>query len=916
MFTTAKKWHSLEIAQVIQELGSNQQGLSSAEARRRLAQFGSNELVEEKKASPWMLFLEQFKNFLIIILLIAAIISAVLAVTGKGDIWDPILIVIIVLFAAIFGFVQEYRSERAMEALKQMTALTASVIRDGEEKEIPAREIVPGGIILLRTGNRIPADARLVEAANLKVDEAALTGESMPIEKAIAAIPGDVPVGDRRNMVHMGTSVVYGRGKAIVTGTGMATEFGKIAGMLQEVKSPPTPLQVSLDRLGKMLGIACLIICALVAIVGISIGMFDHILDAFIWSVSLAVAAVPEALPAVVTIALALGVQRMVKRHVLTRRLPAVETLGCTTFICSDKTGTLTQAEMTVRKLYVNGKMIDVTGAGYEPQGEFYLNGTAFDPSQDFHLQTLVQASALCNDSHLANVNGIWQIKGDPTEGALVVVAAKAGVEPGGLISRFPRIGEVPFSSETKKMTTVHNALQGRTAYSKGAPEVILSSCDRIYIDGQVSRLTEQDNQQILETNKQMAEQALRVLGIAYKPLSEAESAEETEKDMVFLGLVGMIDPPREEVKGAIQLCNQSGIKSVMITGDHKLTAMAIAKELGLLDERSIAVSGNELDDMSDAELDRIVEKINVYARVSPSHKIRVVEALQKKGHVVAMTGDGVNDAPALKKADIGVAMGITGTDVSKEAAAMVLTDDNFASIVSAVEEGRWVFANIRKFLMYLLRCNVGEIILMFVAFIVAALTGNHVLPLVAVQLLFVNLATDGLPALALAVDPADIDIMHLPPRGPQEGIFTRSMVIFLSATALYTGGATLGVFFWALNSGRSAVEAQCLCFVTLVMVEMAMCFNSRSERYSLFKIGFFSNRWLVAAVVSSISLTIVVIYVPFLQGPFHTYNMNAVDWGIVLLVFAMALILVEIGKFVASRWGRRKNHPSFLPKP
>jgi Ca2+-transporting ATPase len=628
----AKKiWNNLEIKEVLSSLQSAPNGLSQEEAGRRLVEYGSNELQEKKKVSYWILFLEQFKNFLVIILLIAAIVSGALAAWGEGDVWDPILIVIIILFATVLGFVQEYRSEKSLEALKKMTAHTATVIRNGEEKEISGRKIVPGDIILLRTGDRVPADGRLLEAVNLKANEAALTGESVSTEKTVDVISG-VPVGDRRNMVYMGTTVAYGRGKVIVTDTGMATEFGNIAGMVQDVKTPPTPLQVSLDKIGKALGIACLVVCAILAVAGIVVGIFDHILDAFIWGVSLAVAAVPEALPAVVTITLAIGVQRMAKRHALMRRLPAVETLGCTTFICSDKTGTLTQNQMTVRKLYVDDKIIDVTGAGYEPEGDFYLNGIPYDPRQDQRLQTLMQINVLCNDSHLVTADGTWQIKGDPTEGALIVAAAKAGIERESLINQSPRISEIPFSSERKKMTTIHNTLKGRIACSKGAPEVILSSCDRICIEGQERELTKQDKQQILGTNKQIAEQAMRVLGMAYKPLSEDESAEQAERGMVFAGLAGMIDPPREEVKEAIQLCNQAGIKSVMITGDHKLTAMAIARELGLLDGAAIALSGRELDELTDAELDKVVEKIKVYARVSPAHKMRVVEALQKKG--------------------------------------------------------------------------------------------------------------------------------------------------------------------------------------------------------------------------------------------------------------------------------------------
>ncbi len=903
--STEKIWHNLAASEAIESLNSSIQGLSREEAELRLAQYGPNELVEKKKTSPWILFLEQFKNFLIIILLVAAVVSGVLAIMGEGDIWDPILIVIIVFFAAGLGFVQEYRSEKALEALKQMTASTATVIRDGNEEEVIARDLVPGDIILLETGDRIPADSRLIEAVNLKVDEAPLTGESMAVGKTSEIVPGDVPVADRKNMAYTGTTVVYGRGKALVTGTAMVTEFGKIAGMLQEVKPPPTPLQVSLDKIGKILGIACLVICAVVAGVGIMVGIFSHILEAFIWGVSLAVAAVPEALPAVTTICLALGVQRMVKRHALLRRLPAVETLGCTTFICSDKTGTLTQNEMTVQKIYVNGKMIDVGGVGYEPEGKFYLNGTAVIPRDEPHLLRLLQTGASCNDSHLINASGLWQVRGDPTEGALVVAAAKAGIKKEELT--VPRIAEVPFSSERKRMTTIHDTPDGEVAYSKGAPEVILDSCNRIYAEGVERELTEQDRERILQMNQAMAAGALRVLGLAYKCLLGREQGndvvEGVEDEMIWLGLVGMIDPPREEVKQAVVLCKQAGIESVMITGDHKLTAEAIAKELSMLVEGDIALSGKELDGLTPEALNNVAEEVKVYARVSPAHKMRIVEALQNKGHVVAMTGDGVNDAPALKQADIGVAMGITGTDVSKEAGAMILTDDNFASIVAAVEEGRNIFANIRKYLIYLLSCNIGEVLLMLIAFVIGTAAGLYkIVPLVALQILVVNLVTDGLPALALAVEPGELGIMRRPPRDPRKSIFDKPLVNYLLGIGFWTMLASLGVFLWALNSGRDPLEAQCLCFVTLVSVELFNCFNCRSEKLSLFRMNPLGNKWLLAAVAFSWAIAVAIVYIPFLQEPFHTYSMSLQDWGIVLLAGVSVFIPVEITKLIMAR--------------
>jgi Ca2+-transporting ATPase len=899
---TDNAWHNLAVDEVLRRLQSSLEGLSSEEAQRRLVEFGSNELREREKTSLWALFLEQFKNFLIIILLAAAFISAVLAFVGRGDVWEPILIVVIVFFAAGLGFYQEYRSERALEALRLMAAPVATVIREGKEEEIPASELVPGDIILLQTGDRVPADCRLIEAINLKIDEAPLTGESIAVEKATEVVPAKIPVAERKNMAYMGTVVVYGRGKATVTATGMATEFGRIAGMLGEVKPPPTPLQISLDKVGKMLGIVCLAICAVVGGVGVAFGMFEHVLEAFIWGVSLAVAAVPEALPAVTVICLAMGVQRMVKRHALIRHLPAVETLGCTTFICSDKTGTLTQNEMTVRKICVNREMIEVSGVGYEPKGGFYRDGTPLNPREEPHLVRLLTAVLLCNDSRLIDRGGVWGITGDPTEGALLVAAAKAGIK--GQEFMAPRVAEIPFSSDRKMMTTIHDTQEGIMVYSKGAPEIILDHCSHIYVDGEERRISERDRREILETSQQMAGEALRVLGVAYKRLGrDGDLISQAEEGMVWLGLIGMIDPPREEVKEAIAVCRQAGMEVVMITGDHRLTAKAIAAELGILGEGDLVLSGEELDRLEPERLNDLAEKVKVYARISPGHKMRIIEALQRKGHVVAMTGDGVNDAPALKQADIGVAMGITGTDVSKEAAAMVLTDDNFASIVAAVEEGRNIFANIRKYLLYLLSCNIGEVLLMLVAFVIGTVTGwFKMAPLVALQILVVNLVTDGLPALALAMEPGEPGIMQRPPRDPKASIFDRSMVSYLFGIGIWTMLASLGVFLWAIKGGRSPVEAQCLCFVTLVSVELFNCFNCRSERASLFTLNPLSNKWLLAAVVSSWAVAIAIVYIPFLQAPFHTYAMGLNDWAIVVLAGASVLIPVEIAKLVVNR--------------
>jgi len=897
-----QNWHTLEIEDILRSLESGRDGLSKTEAQKRLERFSPNELIKKKGVSPWMLFLEQFKSFLIIILLIAVALSAVL-----GEVVDAIIIGVIVLFASGLGFFQEYRAERAMEALKRMAAPTASVLRDGKETEVPARELVPGDIVIIRTGDRIPADARLIEAANLRTDEASLTGESAPVEKMSTPVEEEASLGDRRDMVYMGTTAVYGRGTAIVTGTGMATEFGKIAGMLQEVKTERTPLQVNLDRTGKWIAVAALFLCIILAGLGVIRG--HEILEMFIWGIALAVAAVPEALPAVVAISLALGVRRMVKRHALIRRLPAVETLGCTTFICSDKTGTLTQNKMTVRRIYTDGKLIDVTGIGYEPEGEFLVDGTTVVPKQEPGLYALLNTGVLCNDTSLNSTDNTWTIKGDPTEGSLLVAAAKAGLWQKDVNCQFPRIGEIPFSSERKRMTTVHRTTDGEIAHSKGAPEAILNSCSHIYQDGQEKELTSAERDNIQSIAQGMADNALRVLGMSYKRLPGNSEIDRTvEQDMVFVGLIGMIDPPREEVKEAIKLCDQAGVKTVMITGDHKTTAVAIAKELGLL-KGGPTLTGAELDGLSHEELEDQVEKIEVYARVSPAHKLRVVEALAKKGHVVAMTGDGVNDAPALKKADIGVAMGITGTDVTKEAADMILTDDNFTSIVAAVEEGRGIFGNIKKYLMYLLSSNIGEILLMAGAILFGPLIGlpYGAIPLVATQILWVNLATDGLPAIALSVDPPDPDIMEQKPRPRGQGVFTRPVVILMATGGIWSFLVNLGIFKWALDTGRGMIEAQALCFLTLVLIQLFKAYNFRSDKHSVFKIGFFRNKWLNLAILWEVMLVVLIVYIPFLQQPFHTFSLSIFDWAIVILIAGTVFPVLEITKAVI-RWRERKN--------
>lgn len=902
MEVTPKNWYSLGVDETLSVLKSSHDGLASEEAARRLTEYGPNELTEGKKISAWLIFLEQFKSVLIIILLIATVLSAIM-----NEIVDAIVIAVIVFFAAGLGFIQEYRAERSMEALKKMTAPTATVIRGGREVEVPARDLVPGDVVIIRTGDRVPADGRLLEAVNLKVEEASLTGESVPVNKDVKPISGDVSIGDRKNMIFTGTSVAYGRGKAVVTSTGMNTEFGKIARLLQEVKEEDTPLQVNLDKMGQWIAYGALALCAVLVVLGILRG--NDILEMIIWGVSLAVAAVPEALPAVVTVSLSLGVQRMAKKNALIRKLSAVETLGSTDYICSDKTGTLTQDQMTVRCVYACGQIYEVTGTGYEPRGEFWLDGKKVDVCDNDTLKRLFIAGALCNDTALLTENGRWDVKGDPTEGSLVVLAAKAGIKQQELNSSFPRIHEVPFSSESKRMTTVHQTPAGKIAYAKGAPEVILGACSRISVDGGEKTISQSERQMILEQANRMAGDALRVLGMAYKVVGDNLDNQEVEQDMVFLGMVGMIDPPREEVKEAIKKCDQAGIRSVMITGDHKITAMAIARELGLL-KNGIAFSGDEVDRMSQKEFEDMVEKIEVYARVSPSHKLRVVEALVKKDHVVAMTGDGANDAPALKKADIGIAMGITGTDVTKEAAKMVLTDDNFASIVAAVEEGRGVFSNIKKYLVYLLSCNLGEILLMATAILLGPVFGLDagVIPLIAVQILYVNLATDGLPALALSVEPPEFDIMQHKPRPRKETIFNSSVVGYILLAGIWTAAISLGAFVWALHSGKPMEEARSLCFITLILVQFFNAIACRSIEQSLFKVGFFKNKWLLLAIGWEIILLVLIISVPPLENAFKTHDLTLTEWGLAILLASTIFWMSEIFKFIKRRIDRNKH--------
>ncbi|HEX6186341.1 MAG TPA: cation-translocating P-type ATPase [Pyrinomonadaceae bacterium] len=879
-------WHALTVEESVARLKSTPRGLTAEEAARRLEEFGPNELQGASRVSAWAILLEQFKNVLIIILLLATALSAFL---GHGV--EAVAITVIVLFAVVLGFVQEYRAERAIEALREMAAPGATVIRDGREQRVPARELVPGDLILLATGDKVPADVRLVEAVNLQAVEAALTGESAPVEKHTRPLADErLPTGDRKNMAYAGTAVTYGRGRALVAATGMATEFGQIARMLEEVETSRTPLQANLDRVGKALARAAFVVVLVIVALGLFRG--QPFVEMLIFGVALAVAVVPEALPAVVTISLALGVKRMVKRNALVRRLPAVETLGSTSVICSDKTGTLTRDEMTARRVFVGGRMLEVSGTGYEPSGTFSADGSEVEPTETLSL--LLRAAALASDARVERneAGDKWEVKGDPTEAALVVAAAKAGLDKVALDAQFPRVSEIPFTAETKRMTTLHETPEGVTAYAKGAPEIVIGSCVSLLLEGGEEPLDDARRAEALEAARRMAGEALRVLAVAYKRDAAVDTA---ESGMTLLGLVGMLDPPRAEARSAVRECEEAGIRVVMITGDHPLTAQAVANELGLSREGRV-VTGAELEEMTDEELERAVESVEVCARVSPAHKLRVVTALQKRGQVVAMTGDGVNDAPALKKADIGIAMGITGTDVSKEAAAMTLTDDNFASIVAAVEEGRGIFSNIKKYLMYLLSSNIGEIGLM-----AGATLAGLPLPLSAVQILYVNLATDGLPALALAVDPPEDDLMKRPPRDPRSGIFTRPVVVLMVVGGVWSTVVNLGLFVWALNSGRGIQEAMTMTFVSLVLIQFFKAYNFRSDRHSVLHRPF-ANKWLNIAILWELVMLGLILYVPLLERVFGTYAITTTDWLIIIVAAFTVSPVLELAKWAERR--------------
>jgi Ca2+-transporting ATPase len=943
--------YALSVERTLDQLNTHLHvGLTTQEARARQQKHGFNELMELPHPGFLKLLLGQFDDFLVRILILAAILSLFL-----GEVIDASAIIAIVILNAVLGVIQESKAEQALAALKKMAAPNVQVIRDGMQQTIPARELVPGDIVLLEAGNYVPADIRLVESVNLSIQEASLTGESAPVNKdARVVLDQEIPIGDRRNSAYMSTLVAHGRGKGVVAHTGMRTQIGMIAEMIQSYEEEPTPLQQKLDELGKWLGIVSLAICGIIFVFGVirdtrpvtivTEGLLAYlkaeqkdIVELFMTAVSLAIAAVPEGLPAVVTICLALGMQRMVSRHVLIRKLPAVETLGCATVICSDKTGTLTQNQMTVVRGWAGGQPFQVTGEGYGPAGQFYHRSQPFDPGQEVAASLLLHGALLCNDARLETSGKeldriTYRMVGDPTEGALAVAAAKAGLWREDLIQQLPRVNEIPFDSERKRMTTIHR-LDWKTssqvdkgtdtlsaflpvylstpylAFVKGAPDILLRQCDSILEHDRAQPLTEAKRQEILAANQDMARHALRVLGVAYRPLAEAPETlapENIEVNLVFLGLLGMIDPARPEVKVAVGVAKTAGLKSIMVTGDYIDTAEAIAHEIGLLEPGDKALTGTELDQMTKEQLAEIVDQVGVYARVSPAHKMKIVDALKDRGHVVAMTGDGVNDAPALKRANIGVAMGITGTDVSKETADMVLTDDNYASIVAAIEEGRIIYSNIRKFVFYLIACNIGEILIIFLSMVV-----GWPIPLRPIQLLWLNLVTDGAPALALGLEKGDPDIMKRPPRPTKEPVINRDMLLGIIIIPVADTLAVLGVFVLALNrfGWDNVAAAQTVAFATLICSELLRAYTSRSEYYSVFSTGLFSNKWMVYATAVSFLLLLSTMYIPFLRPVFGTVPLNWNDWFVMLPFMVVAPITAEFVKAFLRRRAERPGH-------
>ena len=890
----ATNWFNKTVDEVESTLKTNaENGLTAEEAKKRQEEYGLNELKAKKKKSLFVKFLEQFKDFMIIILIISAIISGVVGVAQGEGFTDTIIILVVVVVNAIIGVAQENKAEKSLEALQKLSSHVAKVIRNGKLQVIQSKELVPGDIVILETGDYVPADLRIIEAVNLKAQEAALTGESVPVEKMAAKIEDEkIGIGDRINMLFSSSLITYGRGKAVVVETGMNTEVGKIADIINTAEDQGTPLQQKLDKLGKTLGIVALAICAVIFVIGLLYG--KEPIHMFMTAVSLAVAAIPEGLPAVFTIVLAIGVQRMVKRNAIVKKLPAVETLGSASVICSDKTGTLTQNKMTVEKVFCDGNLVNLE-----------------ESADMIDIKKLVYASMLCNDTKISEDD---KLTGDPTETALVDMAFKLDFDPS-VYGMFPRIAEIPFDSDRKLMTTVHEENGQYVVYTKGGVDELLANCNSYILEGDIKTDLEEYKEIIRRYNMEMAQNALRVLAMAYKVLDHkptAEEIKELESNLTYIGMVGMIDPPRLEVKDAVQECKEAGIKTVMITGDHKITAIAIAKSLGILENDDEAITGTELEEMSDEELIRNVRKYSVYARVSPEHKVRIVKAWQANGEIVAMTGDGVNDAPSLKIADIGCAMGVVGTDVAKEAADVILTDDNFATVVSAVEEGRRIYDNILKAIQFLLSSNIGEIVVLFLAILITPLLSKQfgvditlIETLLPIHILWINLVTDSLPALALAVDPAADNVMKRKPlKNTKKGIFTKGMTWRIVYQGLTIGLLTLTAFIIGLSTPDVSQEekvkiGQTMAFYVLALSELVHVFNIRDNKRSIFKTGIFNNSKLILATVVSASLMFVILFTQGLRDIFGLVMLPAMHvFETVMLVLA-PVIIVEIFKLL-----------------
>lgn len=889
------EWYNKTPDQLSQELGTDlRTGLTSSKVSENLEKYGRNELQEADKKSMLAKVVEQFTDPMIIVLLVAAVLSGIV-----GEWIDSVIILAIVVLNAALSIYQEGKAEEALEALQKMASPTAKVIRDGKEQSVASSDLVPGDIVKLETGDIVPADLRLFDSYNLKIDESSLTGESVAVDKfAEENYEGVVEIGDRENMAYSSTIVSYGRSMGIVVDTGEKTEIGKIATSLASQEDEMTPLQKKLAQLSKFLGILVVGVCIIVFVVGMLYG--HELIEMFLTSISLAVAAIPEGLPAIVTIVLSMGMQRMAENNAIVKKLLAVETLGTTTFICSDKTGTLTQNEMTVVKAFIDDKVIDISGTGYTPEGTMTIDGNDIKIDDVQSLYTLLNISVLTNDADITQEEGNYGVMGDPTEGALITFASKMNIDKANANTQYPRIQEIPFDSTRKMMSTFHNNfIEGKTvSFTKGAPDIILERCTKILKDGKVVDITEADRKAIADKNSEFASSALRVLSYAFRihdTMPAELTSESIENEMIFVGLTGMIDPARPEAKTAIAECKSAGIVPVMITGDYLETAVAIAQELGIIDNKEDAIMGRELNNMSEEELREVVKHTRVFARVSPENKVQIVTALKQNGEITAMTGDGVNDAPAIKKADIGIAMGITGTDVAKNTAEVILTDDNFATIVNAVEEGRIIYSNIKKFVTFLLSANIGEVLVVLISILM-----NLPTPFIPIQLLWINLVTDSFPALALGVEKGDEDIMEQPPRDPNEPILNRDAIIQVVTLAVGITVGTLIAYYYALGHFDRHIEsARTVAFATMITAELTKVFSIRSPKYTVFHIGFFSNPTLVKAVAFAFILMFIVIYVPFVQPLFQTITLGLEHWAVILPCALLPFVLNEARKAI-----------------